>query len=170
MTEEKVTLNVEKNEDNLEFITRDELLAIIATQESLEKIFKIQEVKNPTEVTQEMLDEANAQMTNLATVAQVFQIAGILNETTRDNFTRNLAGLFDTLQIQKLILQKLGATPDIEKEAKEEYLADKKARMEALEEAHKKAEEEAKDKETKEVPVKPVSHVKPVAKKHKKRK
>lgn len=168
MTEEKVTLNVEKNEDNLEFITRDELLAIIATQESLEKIFKIQEVKNPAEVTQEMLDEANAQMTNLATVAQVFQIAGILNETTRDNFTRNLAGLFDTLQIQKLILQKLGATPDIEKEATEEYLADKKQRMEALEEAHKNAEEDAKDKE--EAPVKPVSHVKPVAKKHKKHK
>lgn len=168
MTEEKVTMNVEKNEDNLEFITRDELLAIIATQESLEKIFKIQEVKNPAEVTQEMLDEANAQMANLATVAQVFQIAGILNETTRDNFTRNLAGLFDTLQIQKLILQKLGATPDIEKEAKDEYLADKKARMEALEEAHKKAEEEAKGKE--EAPVKKEAPVKPVAKKHKKRK
>ena len=168
MTEEKVTLNVEKNEDNLEFITRDELLAIIATQESLEKIFKIQEVKNPAEVTQEMLDEANAQMANLATVAQVIQIAGILNETTRDNFTRNLAGLFDTLQIQKLILQKLGATPDIEKEAKDEYLADKKARMEALEEAHKKAEEEAKGKE--EASVKKEAPVKPVAKKHKKRK
>lgn len=165
MTEEKVTLNVEKNEDNLEFITRDELLAIIATQESLEKIFKIQEVKNPAEVTQTMLDDANAQMTNLATVAQVFQIAGILNETTRDNFTRNLAGLFDTLQIQKLILQKLGATPDIEKEAKEEYLSDKKQRMEALEAAQKQAEDElAKEKEAKEAPVKPV------AKKHKKHK
>ena len=42
--------------------------------------------------------------------------------------------------------------------------------MEALEEAHKKAEEKDKDKEEKEAPVKPVSHVKTAAKKRRKHK
>ncbi len=143
MTEKKTELKVEaQNSKELEFITRDELLSIIATQDDLKKIFSIQDTKDPSKITQEDLDSANDSMHHLATIGEIFQISGSLNETTREYLLKNIAGLFDTLQIQKIILQKLGANPIIEKESVAEYEEIKKQKQAELKEQLEKAKKD----------------------------
>ena len=150
MTEKKSEFKVEEQDKKeLEFITRDELLSIISTQDDLKKIFSIQDTKDPSKITQEDLDSANDSMHHLATIGEIFQIAGSLNETTRDFLTRNIAGLFDTLQIQKIILQKLGANPVIEREAVAEYNDIKAKKEKEIKEQIEKAKKGNDEKDSK---------------------
>lgn len=148
MTEKKVDLKINKeDEKNLEFITRDEFYSILATQDDLKRIFDLQAVDDPSEITQDKIDEANKGMHKLATVSQIFQIAGMLNETTKDFMMKNMLGLSDTIEIQKIILKKLGASEDVAREAVEEFNARKKAHLEELKKAQEEAKKESEKKE-----------------------
>lgn len=153
MTENNVDLKIsEEDKKDLEFITRDEFYSILATQEDLKKIFDLQSIEDPSEITQEKIDEANEGMHKLATLSQIFQIAGMLNETTKEFMMKNMLGLSDTIEIQKIILKKLGANEDVAREAVEEFNARKKAHLEELKKAKEEAEAENKKPKMKAVP------------------
>lgn len=148
MTEKNVDLKIsEEDKKDLEFITRDEFYTVLATQDDLKKIFDLQSVEDPSEITQENIDEANEGMHKLATLSQIFQIAGMLNETTKEFMMKNMLGLSDTIEIQKIILKKLGANEDVAREAVEEFNARKKAHLEELKKAQEVAKEESEKKE-----------------------
>lgn len=170
MTDKKAEFKIEQDEKSkqeLQFVTREELLSIIASQGDLKRIFDLQEGDDPSTITQEKLDVANEGMHHLATVGQIFQIAGSLNETTKEYLLKNISGLFDTIQIQKIILQKLGANPVIAKEAIAEYTEIKNKKQQELKEqleALKKGDDDA-NKSTDDAKKEP-SNVKPIRQTH----